>query len=198
MGYQPPDIDLLLQSNPCDDPRIVEAIVEQYRSAIYRLAFSILYDADEAEDAVQDAFVAATMNLDRYQPGTNFKAWLYTITVNTCRGYLRRSRARSALAGILQTMHLTLSGSSSVEESTLDHADCSQLWAAVDQLGEKQRMVVILRIRHELTIPEIAQILQVNEKTIYTRLYDAFRNLRGLLITQTDTAIALANQELTR
>jgi RNA polymerase sigma factor (sigma-70 family) len=72
------------------------------------------------------------------------------------------------------------------EQATLHAEAGSQLWAAVDQLGEKHRVTIILRMVHGLSIREIAQVLETREKTVYSRLYDAFRKLRQELDGQVE------------
>jgi RNA polymerase sigma-70 factor, ECF subfamily len=184
MAYLVEDIDLMLRRERIDNQpvvysdRIVETIVGQYWAAIYRLACGMLGDPDEAEDAAQDTFVAAALNLGQYQVGTNFRAWLFTIAINTCRGVLRKRKTRQKGINLLQALHFSAHQLPGPEEAALQTLEGANLWAAVDQLGEKHRLVVILRIRHELTVQEISQILNIPEKTVYTRLYDAFRELR--------------------
>jgi RNA polymerase sigma-70 factor, ECF subfamily len=176
------NIDDFLRNNDANTDLIIEAMVEQYNSLLYHLALSILNDPSEAEDATQDAFIKAALHLDRYSPGTNFKAWLYSITVNICRGYLRKQHTRKHLDTLLITLHLvTVTPIVDPERSVENYENSMQLWAAVNRLSVKHQLVVVLRIVHELPISEIAFILGTNEKTIYTRLYDAFRKLRKLL-----------------
>jgi RNA polymerase sigma-70 factor (ECF subfamily) len=181
MSHSSIDIDALLRYHQTNDAVIIEAMVEQYRSLLYHLALSILNDPSEAEDATQDAFVNASLHLDRYIPGTNLKAWLYSITVNVCRGYLRKQHTRKYYETLLRTLHSTTALPADPELSTLENEHSRQLWAAVSRLGVKHQLVVVLRIIHELPISEIAYILGINEKTVYTRLYDAFRKLRKRL-----------------
>jgi RNA polymerase sigma-70 factor (ECF subfamily) len=178
--------DLLLQHH-LDNPVIVEAMVEQYYTSLYHLALSILNDPFMANDATQDVFIKASLNLNRYTPGTNFKAWLYAIAVNICRGYLRKQLARKHLDSVLKTIHIVSAPSSNPEQSALDDEQRSQIWKAVYQLSEKHQWVVVLRIKHELSISEIATILGTNEKTVYTRLYAAFRQLRFWLSLTIDS-----------
>jgi RNA polymerase sigma-70 factor (ECF subfamily) len=142
------------------------------------VAVSILGDPDEAKDATQDTFVTVMKKLDQYQIGTNFKAWIYTITVNTCRGCLRKRKARASLIRLLAPLHSLVARPPNPEESAVQRETRSQLWAAVDRLGEKHRVTVILRMVHGMSIREIAQVLETREKTVYSRLYDAFRRLR--------------------
>jgi RNA polymerase sigma-70 factor (ECF subfamily) len=178
MSKQSDDIDRLLRCHHTDDPAIIEEIVQRWYATVYRVAVSILGDPDEAKDATQDTFVTVMKKLDQYQIGTNFRAWIYTITVNTCRGCLRKRKARESLTRLLAPLHSLVARPPDPEESALQRETRSHLWAAVDRLGEKHRVTVILRMVHGMSIQEIAQVLETREKTVYSRLYDAFRRLR--------------------
>lgn len=172
------DVEGLLRSRPTGDPLLLEAMVQAYRAPLYWLALSILKDADEAEDAVQDAFVRAARALERYQVGTNFKAWLYTIAVNTYRDYLRKRTVRMTLNQVWGTIQSLTQLAPGPEAAAVENESRTRLWGLVDQLGEKHRLVVILRLGQDLSIQEISQILKINQKTVYSRLYDAFKQLR--------------------
>jgi RNA polymerase sigma-70 factor (ECF subfamily) len=84
MSEHAKDINRLLRCHHTDDPAIIEEMIERYYATVYREALSMLRDPDEAKDATQDTFIKAMTKLDQYRVGTNFKAWLYTIAVNTC------------------------------------------------------------------------------------------------------------------
>jgi RNA polymerase sigma-70 factor (ECF subfamily) len=174
-------VDELLQYHRSDELLIIETMVEQYHSLLFRLALSILHNPAEAEDAVQDALIKAFLHLDRYTPGTNFKAWLASITVNVCRGYLRKQHTRNYYDSVLRTIHIISEPLADPEQSTLEKEHNSHLWSAVSHLGEKHKMVVILYILQELTVSDIAFILGTNQKTVYSRLYTAFSKLRDWL-----------------
>jgi len=181
MNHHSKDINRLLRCHHTDDPAIIKEMIQQYYAAIYRLAGSILYDSDEAKDATQDTFITAMTKLDQYQVGTNFKAWLYAIAVNTCRGYMRKRKRRESLNKVLTTVQALAAHPPSPERSVLQGEMRSQLWDAVDQLSDKHRITVVLRMVHGLTIQEIAQVLETKEKTVYSRLYSAFHKLRQQL-----------------
>jgi RNA polymerase sigma factor (sigma-70 family) len=172
------DVEDLLRSRPADDAQVFKAMVAAYRTPLYRLALSVLNDADEAEDAVQDTFVRAARALDRYQVGTNFKAWIYTIAVNTCRDYLRKRAARAMVSQVWGAIQSLAPRAPDPEAAAIQNESRARLWDLVNQLGEKHRLVVILRLGQDLSIREISQILEINEKTVYSRLYEAFRQLR--------------------
>ena len=84
----------LLASCQAGDAQAIAELVETYRPALFRLALSILDDPAEADEAAQDAFVAALGALRGYRREAAFTTWLYAITVNVCRGRLRRQGAR--------------------------------------------------------------------------------------------------------
>ena len=175
------EIDRLLSQSGPGEEQVVEAMVAVYRAGLYRFACSVLGDPDEAEDAVQQAFIQAAVHLGRYRPGTNFKAWLYTIAVNACRGMLRRRKARQALARLLGREARPSARPADWEERLEQREAAGRLWSAVMRLEEKYRLVVVLRFEQELAIAEIAQVLSIPSKTVYSRLYEALHRLRSEL-----------------
>ncbi len=180
------EIDRLLRCHHSSEPVVIEVLVKTYRVPIYRLALSILCDPDEAEDALQETLIAATVKLDSYRAGTNFRAWIYTIAINQCRGILRKRSARLALARLAGSMETASGSQAGPEAIAIQHDTRTRLWQMVDRLPEKQRLVVILRLAHELSIAEIAQALGIPSKTVYTRLRDAMHTLRGQLAREAD------------
>jgi RNA polymerase sigma-70 factor (ECF subfamily) len=174
-------IDELLRRCQPSDPSVVEAVVQTYRAQVYRLALSIMDHPDEAEDATQDALIQVVAHLDRYQVGTNFRAWIFTIAVNTCRGYLRKRAARDNMHKVLYSLQSLVGRTVDPEVIVVQGETHSRLCDLVDGLPEKQRLAVILHLAHDLSVAEVAQILNTNPKTVYSRLYKAFRSLRRQL-----------------
>jgi RNA polymerase sigma-70 factor (ECF subfamily) len=172
--------DLLKRSTP-SDPAVVETLVNIYRAPLYRLALSILNHPDDAEDATQETLIQAAASLSSYRVGTNFRAWLFTIAVNTCRGSLRKKAARNNLHRVLTGLQTLVGRQPGPESAVVQRETGSRLWRLVEVLPEKQRLAVILHLAHDLSVVEIAQILKTNPKTVYSRLYEAFRSLRGQL-----------------
>jgi RNA polymerase sigma-70 factor, ECF subfamily len=176
-----PDIDDLLDHHAPNDAVLIETMIRAYYTPIYRLTSSILNDAAEAEDAVQETFIKATLNLDHYRTGTNFKGWLYAIAVNTCRGMLRKRNTREGLQSLMVNLTASLFRSSYAEEQVIESEIRFQLKTALDSLDEKHRLPVLLRFVHGLPIAEIAQILGVREGTVHSRLHYAIKKLRHKL-----------------
>jgi RNA polymerase sigma-70 factor (ECF subfamily) len=164
------------------DSLAVEALVRTYTPLVYRLALSILDDPAEADEATQDALVAALSKLDTFRGQAKFTTWLYTITLNVCRGRLRQRRARSRLMGVLQRLFRAKGEMHPPSEQTaLNHEQDSALWQAIAALDDRRRETVILRYYHELTLPEIGQVMGVSERTIRTWLHTAHQQMRQTL-----------------
>lgn len=164
------------------DESAVETLVSQYQKTTYRLALSILEDPSEAEEAAQDALMAALSALDSYRGESSFNTWLHAITVNVCRSRLRKRQTRDRLRNTMQAIfHTSGERTSHPEEAVLQNESDRVLWKVVHSLGEKHRLPVILRYYHDCTVAEIAQILNINEGTVHSRLSIARDRLRAML-----------------
>ena len=160
---------------------VVDETAEAFRSMTarqldkcYRLAWAILGDAQEAEDATQDAFASAWHNRHRLRDVDKLEAWLGRTLVNTCRDRLRqRSRNRAAP---LEQWSLPPVSDHSEAASSRDEMD-----RALASLDPDHRIVVILRFWADMTVEEIAQRVGVAEGTVKSRLHYSMRVLRATL-----------------
>ena len=175
------EMDRLLQSQVVSEAEIIEHLLTHYYADVRYLASNILRDTDEAEDAAQETLMAALSKLDRYQPGTNFKAWLYTIAVNVSRGHLRKRKVQTNLHNVLEGLFHLGDSNSSPEEQALRGEAKTQLWQAVNMLDEKRRLPIMLRYLHGLSNQEVAQVMGIREGTVRSRLHYALRELQKRL-----------------
>jgi RNA polymerase sigma-70 factor (ECF subfamily) len=169
------------------DAAAVEALVHGHQTQVYRLALSILDDPAEADEAAQDALVAAINRLDSFRGDSAFTTWLYAITLNVCRGRLRKRRARERLAQVLQGM-ARMSGSSAAhpEKVIMQRETDLALWRAIQTLNDKLREVVVLRYYHKLRLEDIARTVGVSERAVRDRLHRAHERIRELLADRID------------
>ena len=162
------------------DSSAIEHFVQTYQQDVYHLALSIMDDSIEAEDATQEALLTALRALNSFRGVSSLKTWLYSITVNICRTRLQRQKSRERLklilSGILQTQK-----SLSVEENAIQDESDQALWRAIHSMDEKHRIPIVLRYYHELSVAEIASILQIPEGTVHSRLNTARRQLHTAL-----------------
>src|SRR5215208_5690859 len=162
------------------DSSAIENFVQTYQRDVYRLALSILDDDTEAEEAAQDSLLAALRSLDSFRGASSLKTWLYSITVNICRTRLQRCRRRERLTGILAGI-LRVRTTASVEEDAIRNEADKSLWHTIHHMKEKHRIPIVLRYYHDLSVAEIANILQIPEGTVHSRLNTARRFLHEVL-----------------
>ena len=164
------------------DSSAIEHFVQTYQQDVYRLALSILDDSTEAEEATQDSLLSALRSLDSFRGVSSLKTWLYSITVNICRTRLQRYKRRAGLietlGGILQIHKTRQAG---IEDHAIQNESEEALWQAIHRIDEKHRIPIVLRYYHDLSVPEIANILQIPEGTVHSRLNTARRQLHEVL-----------------
>lgn len=162
------------------DSTAVEHFVQTYQQDVYRLALSILDDSNEAEDATQESLLAALRALDSFHGDSSLKTWLVSITVNVCRTRLQRQKRSEQLKGILNAIFQKTSAPTA-EEDAIQNESNRALWSAIHRMNEKHRIPIVLRYYHDLSVTEIASILQIPEGTVHSRLNTARRLLHDVL-----------------
>jgi RNA polymerase sigma-70 factor (ECF subfamily) len=186
----------LLQRSLDGDTDAIQTLVQNHQAAVYRLALSILDDPVEAEEAVQEAFVSALNALDTYRGDAQFKSWLFSITINQCRRRLKKRQAKELLFTALQSLfRLKGEGPAHPEEILIQREAKTALWKAVEALGEKHRLPLILYYQHELSVAEIAEVLNLRLGTVLSRLYTARERLRAALDLETVAVLEVGEDE---
>lgn len=154
-----------------------DSLYEKYAAPSYRVAYLILGDRAEAEDVVQEAFIAAYRGGEGFAAKSSFATWLYRIVVNRSYDALRR-RQRDAKR-FEKAAGYTAADNERDTEMQLEQAELHQyLIQKLRSLGEIYRSVVVLRHFGDRSIREIAQILKCPEGTVKRRLHTAYRLLR--------------------
>lgn len=176
-----PDAAQLIDRCSAGEEEAVTQLVQSNQAAIFRLALSIMDDSAEADEATQETFLAALRNLRSYRGGSSLRTWLFAIAVNVCRSRLRQRRTWSRLQELL--LGAWPGGDNTVQpEAAAAQRETEQaVWKAVQALGEKHRLPVILRYYHDLPVAEIAGVLGISEGTVHSRLSTARDRLRTAL-----------------
>lgn len=145
-------------------------------NGLYGTAVRLTRDGDAARDLVQDTYLKAIRARDRFQPGTNLKAWLYTILHNTWRNR-RRDAARARVAfdsstvdAAVETGRPGVVDAATPESALLQSVDNAEIMAAVDALPDVFRAAVWLRDVEDLSYQEIAEALGVPIGTVMSRI----------------------------
>jgi RNA polymerase sigma factor (sigma-70 family) len=160
-------------------------LVRRYQDVAVRTAYVVAGDAADAEEAAQEAFVKAYRALDRFRGEAPFRPWLLAIVATEARNRRRAAGRRAALA-VRAAERDRPSGDAapSPEEAVLGTEERERLVAAVNSMGESDRMVIAYRFFLDLSERETAEALGVPEGTVKSRLSRALRRLRELLAVE--------------
>lgn len=172
------DLALLERFRAGDEAAFAE-LIERHRAGLYRVAYRMVGHADDALDLVQQSFVQLFMHAAGFRREAKLRTWLHQVLVNLCRNH-RRWLARHP------TAELDGAVDARPDERTplaplLERAVDERLQRAVDQLGERQRATLILRVHGQHSFEEIAEILDTHVGTARANYHFALRRLRRLL-----------------
>ncbi len=154
-------------------------LLEAYKGPVYNLAYRMLQNGPEAEDAGQEIFLRVYTKLATYDRERKFLSWLLSIASNYCIDVLRRRRA--TLVTLDDVAFAVPSQAASPERLALDHEQRQIVLRAISQLPETYRLVTVLRYYHDLSYEEIEASTGLTEATVKTRLFRARRMLQDLL-----------------
>jgi RNA polymerase sigma-70 factor (ECF subfamily) len=160
-------------------------LVLRWERPIYALAYRVIGREEDARDVCQETFLRAFRALGGFKGQAKFSSWLYRITLNLCRDWIRRER-RQPLAQTPEGVDLVeLAGESETTESVEELVARKEIGAAVAKamalLPEEQRTAIVLKEYHGLTFQEIADMLDCPLSTVKTRLYQGLTVLRRQL-----------------
>jgi RNA polymerase sigma-70 factor (ECF subfamily) len=160
-------------------------LIRRWERPIYALAFRVLGREDDARDICQDTFLRAFRALPGFKGEAKFSSWLYRITLNLCRDWLRRKKRTQVVQAPEGLDIIELAAEQGPVESIEDLVARRQLSAAVaaamKQLPDEQRTAIVLKEFHGLTFQEIADLQQIPLSTVKTRLYQGLSVLRRTL-----------------
>lgn len=173
----------LIRRSQAGDLSAFNAFVEAYQGQVYNLCLRLLGDLAAAEDATQEAFIAAYRHITRFRGGS-FRAWLLRIAANACYDELRRRRARPTQP-IEEAIDLASPGGSESPEVYVVRRELARhIQAGLATLPPDQRLAVILRDVQGLSYEEIAQVTSSSLGTVRSRLSRGRARLRDYLKAQ--------------
>jgi RNA polymerase sigma-70 factor (ECF subfamily) len=160
------------------DPQAWEALVQEHQEAVFRLAYLMLGDADDAADAAQETFINAYKALDRYDPSRPIRPWLMRICANLARN---RRRSLGRTFGMLRRALANEPEPMTVHERSAKRIDAQALWQAVRRLNAHDQEVIYLRYFLDMPELEMAAALNVAQGTVKSRLSRALGRLREVV-----------------
>jgi RNA polymerase sigma-70 factor (ECF subfamily) len=157
------------------------ALVDQYAGALYRVAFSVLRNPADAEDAVQEAFLRVLRHRDTLDQVRDHRVWLIRIVWNIVLDRKRRAKTRPETDDVTELARVLPANGLSAEERAAAAQHHAQVLACVEQLPPKEREVLQLSAFEELSSVEIAAVLGITESSVRSRLFRARNLMAGLL-----------------
>jgi RNA polymerase sigma-70 factor (ECF subfamily) len=167
------------------DETAFDLLVERHQGRAYRLAWSLLRDAEDARDLSQEAFLRVYRTAGSFRGEARFSTWFHRILVNLCldhrrrRGWWRQWREASSDG------HGTIEAQPASDPDpgdTLERREAlMRLWTAAERLAPRQRAALVLHVQDELPASEIAAVLDCSEATVRVHLHRAVSALRRAL-----------------
>lgn len=173
------------------DERAFREVVEQYQDKVYNLTYRMLGDRNEAEDLAQEVFITVFKSIDSFRGDAKFSTWLYRVAANHCKNrikYLARRHDRDQSEYDEQIERRAAAGAVTGPAKMprpdvhLEGLEREQLLqAAIAELEDDHRLLIVLRDIEELSYDEICAITELPEGTVKSRLHRARLALRKKL-----------------
>ena len=167
-----------------------EPLVLANQQAVFRLSYLLLGDPDDAEDIAQETFLRAWKYLKRFDATRPLRPWLLSIASNLASN--RRRSAGRYFAALTRAFRDEPTASN-MEEKSLQHLQANDLWKAVQTLNVADQQIVYLRYFLDFSVAETAEVLQVAEGTVKSRMSRALEKLRYII--QQDFPVLIEGHE---
>lgn len=149
--------------------------IERYSNMVYRLAFSMMKNKYDADDIHQEVFVQYISHYPKLENEDHKKAWLIRVTINMCKNWWKNTWQRK-VCGMLEGHELATQ-----DEAVLQWEQRYPVMEQVQKLPQKYRLIVHLFYYEEMSIKEIAEVLNLKESNVRARLTRARQKLKDVL-----------------
>ncbi len=177
--------EILVMATLNGDMDAFEELMVRYQKMVFKAAYRLMGQKEEAEDMVQEVFMIVYRKMHLFNPEKKFSSWLYRIAVNTCISKLR-SRKNTIPAPFDDAILTPTEGRPQIEmdpQAFLEQKELrDEIWQAANQLPENYRIVLTLRYQMNLSNQEIADTLQIKKDNVEVRIHRARKALRQQLL----------------
>ena len=174
-------------------------LVQQYQKRVFALAVRMCTTTELAEDAAQEAFLAAWQGLPFFRGDSAFATWLYRLTSNACVDLLRKENRHQGPSLDDETVSAEVPDPAPTPEKAVEQQELRrQIEAGLKTLSPKHREVLILREIQQLSYDEIADVLSLDLGTVKSRINRGRRQLREFLLKQGNFLSSAASNKTER
>jgi len=159
-----------------------EEMVRQYQAPLYYLALRFVRDEQAAADLIQTTFLRVFQGLPGFRQRSSLKTWLYRITINLCKNFLR-DRAQK---GLENSSEIDPPSPSNPLLELIEHEEQRHMVQAWQQLPERQRLTVTLKIQEGMKYHEIAEVLECSVGAVKANFHHACKKLKSILQEERD------------
>ncbi len=172
----------LVNATLAGQPAAFDLIVERHRRPVYQLCYRFVGNHEDASDLSQDVFLRAYRGLGSFRGKSSLATWLYRIGVNVC---LNRVSVKTVPTEAIDEAQYADTRSESAPDRMLKRERAVRVRAAIARLPRTQRATLILRMYHEMSHREIADVLGSSVGTVKANFFHALGNLKKLLGDET-------------
>lgn len=167
-----------------DVSEIITALVAEYSTTLYRVAYSVTRNSAEAEDIVQETFLRVLKHQNKLYEIRDTRVWLVRIAWNLSLDRKRRGKTRPETEDIADLVRTLPSSELRADEEVIAAQEHARVLALIDRLPAKERQALLLSALEELSTAEIADICSTTESSIRSRIFRARRELSDMLSKQ--------------
>jgi RNA polymerase sigma-70 factor, ECF subfamily len=158
-----------------------DILVERHRRSVYQLCYRFVNNHEDASDLTQDVFLRAYRGLHSFRGHSSIATWLYRIGTNVCLNRLAAKAPLGTLTEPIDDQQFVDVRAESASDRLLRDERAARVRLAIGQLPRKQRATLVLRMYHELSHQEIAEILGSSVGAVKANFFHALGNLKKLL-----------------
>ena len=173
---------------------------DHYMATVYRVAVHNAPSPEDAEDITQEVFLRAWRSIEEFRGDSGFSTWLFRITMNLCVDHARHKHAQPQTQPLVmgeEESERPLPDTAPTPEEHLDNSELGrELAAALDEVSEEHRRIVLLRDVSGMSYTEIAEVLEISEGTVKSRLSRARIALRKVLLRRGNLLPSAASNDV--
>lgn len=178
----------LIKQSIKGDVASFEQLIKSYQKMAYNVAYRVMGNEEDAKDMTQEALIKVYRNLKSFRMDASFSTWLYRIVMNTCKDALRKRKTK--VISLDQTydtgdgeMQWELEDEGlKPDEKLIQKETQEEVQEALQEVGENNRIVIVLRDIKGLTYSEIADVIDIAEGTVKSRLNRGRKELKEVLL----------------
>lgn len=176
------DSPILIERFKNGENNVFDEIVRRHQKQVYNLAYNFTQNCEDAYDISQEVFIKVYRSLRKIKKASAFNLWLRRVTINACTDYLRQKPNERVFEDMLYIDNYYTKNGDDIPDRLVEALELNSIiLKAVNRLPKKQRKVFILRHYNNMSLKEIASILNCSLGTVKAHLFRAKDRLRNIL-----------------